>query len=288
MLTQASVQDHPARYSARVLDPDRIAQAVAGLDPQQRAMLELSARRGLADDEIAGVLQVEPTEVGRRRGEALGVLAARLGLTEEQRPGLGRELEGLSEEHWRGAPTATGPSPRRAVRVVAVGVLVTVAVVVGLVLALSGSDDDDERASRPDRDQPPASQTASEPPPETAPEAPPAPAPRAGPVLTMQRLNGTNGRGTAQIVRSGGRSRLRLEVTSFLRPNRGGYAVWLYTPGGAARRLFATTQTAFEREFPLPKDIDRFRFAEVARAVPALDSDHSGLSLLRVRLSELR
>ena len=104
----------------------------------------------------------------------------------------------------------------------------------------------------------------------------------------MQRLNGTNGRGTAQIVRSGGRSRLRLEVTAFLRPNGGGYAVWLYTPGRAARRLFATTQTAFAREFPLPKDIGRFRFAEVARAVPALDSDHSGLTLLRVPLSRLR
>ena len=104
----------------------------------------------------------------------------------------------------------------------------------------------------------------------------------------MQRLNGTNGRGTAQLVRSGETARLRLEVESFLTPNRGGYAVWLYTPGGAARRLFATTDTAFARELPLPKGLARFKFAEVARAVPDLDSDHSGLSLLRVPLSRLR
>lgn len=288
VVTQASVQDHPARYSARVLDPDRIAQAVAGLDPQQRAMLELSARRGLGDEEIAGVLQVEPTEVGRRREEALGVLAARLGLSEEQRPDLGRELEALGEEHWRGAPAATERPPRRAVRVLTVGVLVTAAVVVGLVLALSGSDGGDERASRPERDEPPAPETASEPAPETAPQAPPRPAPRAGEVVAMRRLNGTNGRGTAQLVRSGGTLRLRLEVTGFLRPNGGGYAVWLYSPGGAARRLFATTDTAYERQFPLPKDLARFDFVEVARAVPALNSDHSGLSLLRVPLSSLR
>ena len=104
----------------------------------------------------------------------------------------------------------------------------------------------------------------------------------------MQRLNGTNGRGTAQIVRSGGTARLRLEVESFLTPNRGGYAVWLHTPGGPARRLFATADTAFAREFPLPKNLAPFRFAEVARAVPDLDSDHSGLTLLRVPLSRLR
>jgi hypothetical protein len=271
----------PGQYSARVLDPDRIAEAVAGLDPQQRAMLELSARRGLGDDEIADVLQVDSTEVGRRREEALDLLAARLGLTEEQRPGLGRELEGLSEEHWRATPAATGGSPRRVLRVVAVTVLVTAAVIVGLVLALSGSGGGDEEASRPE---PTAAKATPEPAPETAPQA----APRPARVVTMQRLNGTNGRGTAQIVRSGGTSRLRLEVDSFLRPNGGGYAVWLHSPGRTAHRLFATTQTAFEREFPLPKDLTRFEFAEVARAVPALDSDHSGLTLLRVPLSRLQ
>ena len=77
-------------------------------------------------------------------------------------------------------------------------------------------------------------------------------------------------------------------MRGFLRPNGGGYAVWLYTPSGPARRLFATADTEFRREFPLPKDLSPFRFAEVARAVPDLDSDHSGLSLLRVPIASLR
>ena len=268
-----------------MLAPDRIAQAIAGLDPQHRAMLELSARRGLGDDEIADVLQVGPVEVGRRREKALDLLAARLGAPQEQRGDLERELENLSEERWRGAPEARVPGRKK--RVMAVGALVVAGVVVALVLALSGSGGDDE-ADRPERAEPPAAETGPEPAPAKAPKTKPRPAPRAGRVVTMQRLNGTNGGGTAQIVRSSGKARLRLEVTGFLRPNGGGYAVWLHTPGGDARRLFATTGTAFEREFPLPKQLTPFRFAEVARAVPALDSRHSGLTLLRVPLSSLR
>ncbi len=268
-----------------MLAPDRIAQAIAGLDPQHRAMLELSARRGLGDDEIADVLQVEPVEVGRRRGEALGDLSTRLDFPQEQRGDLERELENLSEERWRGAPEARVPGRRK--RVMAMAALVIAGAVVALVLALSGSGGEDE-ADRPERAERPAAESASEPAPAKAPQAQPRPAPSVGRVLTMQRLNGTNGSGAAQIVRSGEKSRLRLEVTGFLRPNGGGYAVWLYTPGGDARRLFATTDTAFEREFPLPRQLTRFRFAEVARAVPALDSDHSGLTLLRVPLSSLR
>jgi hypothetical protein len=103
----------------------------------------------------------------------------------------------------------------------------------------------------------------------------------------MERLNGTYGRGTAQLLQDAEGAQLRLDVSSFLRPVGGGYAVWLYSSAEDARRLYTTTDTSIERDFQLPADFDEYRYVEVARAIPELDSDHSGLSLLRVRVDEL-
>ena len=114
-------------------------------------------------------------------------------------------------------------------------------------------------------------------------EAPPA----EGPVVTMKRLNGTYGRGTVQLLHSGDRAKLRLAVSHFLRPVGGGYAVWLYNSPDDAHRLYATADTTIEREIRLPRDYADYRFVEVARAIPELNSDHSGLSLLRARFSDL-
>jgi hypothetical protein len=105
--------------------------------------------------------------------------------------------------------------------------------------------------------------------------------------VTMQRLNGTYGRGSAQIVQDGEEVRLRLRVGSFLRPVGGGYAVWLYNAPDDARRLYTTAETSIERDFRLPPDFEEYRFVEVARAIPELDSDYSGLALLRARVDEL-
>jgi hypothetical protein len=99
----------------------------------------------------------------------------------------------------------------------------------------------------------------------------------------MQRLNGTYGRGTAQITGS----KLHLKVSSFLQPQGGGYAVWLYNSRDDAKRLYSTTKTSIDRDIPLPDGFEKYRFVEVARAIPDLDSDHSGISLLRARVSEL-
>jgi DNA-directed RNA polymerase specialized sigma24 family protein len=77
--------------------------ALAGLDPESRALLDLSMRRGLDDSEIAGVLRVDPEDVARRREELLDQLAEELGLeTRAGRDELFASLPDLPDEYWRG------------------------------------------------------------------------------------------------------------------------------------------------------------------------------------------
>jgi hypothetical protein len=226
------------------------AAAAERLSPEDRALIQLFDR-GMGAEEIAGVVGLEPAEVERRHR------SAQVRLAEELR----------REE----APAARGK--RRAPIAAALAVLL-IGAVVAIALAAGGGDDDsgggDSGATDVGATTPDGETTTAPAEPETRP-------------VTMRRLNGTYGRGTAQIVDG----RLRLDVDSFLRPVGGGYAVWLYNSADDARRLYATTDTSIQRDFRLPDGYEEYRYVEVARAVPELDSDHSGLTLLRVPLSAL-
>jgi hypothetical protein len=250
-----------------VHDPDRIAAALSRLAPESRALVELSYRRGLGDDEIGELLGVEPEEVARRREAAV----SGLGVTGDQLDEYWNP--GKDQEPVATAPAAAAPARRR-VPVALLAALALAAVVLLIVVLASGGDSDEGTTA-----QAPASEGGT-----TTESAAPTPA---NPPRPMQRLNGTYGRGTAQLVRSGERTVLRLNVAHFLQPQGGGYAVWLYNSPDDARRLYATTATSIERDIPLPGNFARYRYAEVARAIPDLDSDHSGLSLLRTRLAAL-
>jgi len=70
--------------------------ALAHLDPETRALLDLSLRRGLDDEEIASVLRADPDEVKRRRDAAFDQLASELGLSSrEERDELFATLQDL-------------------------------------------------------------------------------------------------------------------------------------------------------------------------------------------------
>ena len=87
--------------AARMRD---IGAALGRLDDESRALLDLSIRRGMDDEEIAEVLRVDPDAVGRRREELLERLAADLGLEETwQREELLATLPDLPAELWRGS-----------------------------------------------------------------------------------------------------------------------------------------------------------------------------------------
>jgi DNA-directed RNA polymerase specialized sigma24 family protein len=80
-----------------------IGAALGRLDPRSRALLDLSLRRGMPDNEIAGVLRVDATEVERRRAEALEELASDLRLDgREQREELVATLPDLPGALWQG------------------------------------------------------------------------------------------------------------------------------------------------------------------------------------------
>jgi hypothetical protein len=270
---------------------DRLASALARLDAESRALLELSARRGLSDAEIAGLLRSEAGDIARRRDSALARLRAEYEVAEGGPDDLAAELARLDEAAWRSpgpSPPATDSPADRPKRsaAAALGAVLLAGAVAALVVVLAGDQDDPARPAPGGR-----AQTAPRSDPTT--EARPRPrrrrpAPVAGPVQPMQRLNDTRGRGTAQLRREDGRPELRLAVARFLRPRGGGYAVWLFNSPADARRLYATTDTAIQRDIPLPRDFTRYRYAEVARAIPRLDSGHSGLTLLRVPISALR
>lgn len=86
--------------AVRIRDARR---ALATLDPESRALLDLSLRRGLEDDDIANVLRVDRREVERRRAAAFERLAGGLRVEgREERDELFATLPDLPAEAWRG------------------------------------------------------------------------------------------------------------------------------------------------------------------------------------------
>ena len=81
---------------------EELGKALGGLDPESRALLDLSLRRGMRDDDIAGVLRVDAGEVARRRGELLDRLADELSLDgRAERDELFATLPDLPPELWK-------------------------------------------------------------------------------------------------------------------------------------------------------------------------------------------
>jgi DNA-directed RNA polymerase specialized sigma24 family protein len=77
--------------------------ALGRLDDPSRALLDLSLRRGMADEEIGEVLRVDAGDVARRREELLERLASDLALDgREQRDELFATLPDLPDTLWRG------------------------------------------------------------------------------------------------------------------------------------------------------------------------------------------
>jgi DNA-directed RNA polymerase specialized sigma24 family protein len=77
--------------------------ALARLDAENRALLDLYLRRGMRDEEIAGVLRVDPSEVQRRVNELLDRMADELGLEErDERWELRATLPDLPPDAWQG------------------------------------------------------------------------------------------------------------------------------------------------------------------------------------------
>ena len=82
---------------------EQAGRLLKGLDAENRALLDLSLRRGMADEEIAVVLNVTTPEARERIETVLGRLADELGLEDRaERDELRATLPDLPPELWKG------------------------------------------------------------------------------------------------------------------------------------------------------------------------------------------
>jgi hypothetical protein len=99
----------PTTYAASGLAG--LEAGVRALDPGTRALLDLSLRRRLRDDDMAPVLRIDPFNLAWRRARAIERLASSLGLTDPS--GLAQvraALPFLPAQAWE-VPAALPPAP---------------------------------------------------------------------------------------------------------------------------------------------------------------------------------
>src|SRR3954451_13880686 len=103
--TAISLRDHAGGVAL-----SELAECARSLDPATRALLALSVRRGVRDDQMAPILRTDPFHRAWRRARALETIASDLGSPgrEAARGEARMALEALPREAW-GQPAA-GPS----------------------------------------------------------------------------------------------------------------------------------------------------------------------------------
>src|SRR4051794_6019161 len=90
---------------------DRLADCVRRLDPATRALLDLSVRRGVRDDQMAPILRTDPFHLAWRRARALERVANEVGGGGRPAPpGDVRVALGAPPREARGLPGAGPPA----------------------------------------------------------------------------------------------------------------------------------------------------------------------------------
>jgi hypothetical protein len=239
--------------------PDRLTAALEELDPGARALLDLSLRRGIRDEDLAELLKTEPSEVARRRDDAIQRVAAEVGSTSRPPgPEVQTALAELPPESWDAqarnggsSPAAGGLSLRRVLLpILAIGAAVVLLVAVG---AYHGGGSGPAKRS---------------------------PAPKPPAPLTV--LGGGSAHGTARIADD------RLDLSLFGLRTKARYQVWLYSSIADAVPVAAFTGPGARVHTKLPASAGRHRFLDVSLEPADGNPNHSGQSVLRAPLSGLR
>jgi hypothetical protein len=251
---------------------ERIEDALERLSPDDRALLELSLRRGVSDDDIAGLLHVHREHVEHRREIAIERIAEDLdsGDRAEVAALIGQSGRVNGRDTAAAAPrrraTELPPSPHAAGRDRRRRNLIGLALVAAAVAALAGAlfSGGDESVPAPI----PAKQPAPKP-----------AAPAAGPPVALTSLVPGAG-GSARL--SG--SRLQLEVSGL---PAGSYAVWLFDDVSDARMVARFQGPRANIAARLPQGFRSHRFIDISREPADGNPNHSGASVLRVPLARL-
>lgn len=249
-----------------IVAADPMDEVLADLSAESRALLELSVRRGIPDDEIASLLGTTESGVRVRREAVMHEVADSLGEKpgEELRASMAEHLGGrgnlfaLPAEENGAAPEAKRKRRGRLIPALIGGA--AIAVVAAVILALTGGSDE-----------PQPRRTL-----QLGPEA------QLEPLPGMPRADAT-----ARLVQRAGRDRLQLKVKGLPKP-RGAYGVWLYSAVTNARQIGKFPTGTIDLDAPLPADADRFTDVDISLEPNDGNQSHSGNSVLRVPLARLR
>jgi hypothetical protein len=258
---------------------ERIEDALERLSPEDRALLELSLRRGVADDDIAALLHVHREHVEHRREQALERMSEDLGDSRAEVAALvGQSLRGngaaLAEPIEPMSPTRgrrvtdyppSSEARRRARRrawLLAGAALGAGAVALVIALSSGGTGNESTLGPKPE-------------------EPKPAPAPAAvAQRVALAPVTANGARGSAQLRGS----RLQLRVSGL---PAGSYAVWLFDNVADARQVAHFKGVGAVVSASLPKGFQRFSSIDVSREPADGNPNHSGDSVLRVPLAKL-
>jgi hypothetical protein len=290
---------------------DSFTEALGVLDPANRALLDLSLRRGMRPEEISDLLGTDPESVIVAREQALEQLASQLGMADvSEIDHVRARLAELPAEAWTPPPPEdrepadrpplalvdaeeekperdavraepADPGRRRSPRPLLLVVLAAAAVVLVVILASSGGSDQKNTAAKP-APTPPAKPTASKPAkPKPARPATPAPGPR----VALAAMTGAGRAGGTAALTAGGK-RLALDVTG-LPARKGAYQVWLYNSVIDSHSLVTVTGSTVKVDLKLPANAGRYRYVDISFEPKDGNPNHSGASVLRVALSKL-
>lgn len=255
------------------MTPESFAHALRQLDPGSRALLDLSVHRGMGDDEIAELLGSDAGYVSSSREAAIAQLSQDLGMHGDAER-VRESLAAMPAEAWRpwrddgSAPSSPAAPPpavhRRRRRLAALVGLLLIAAVAAIVIASSGGD-----SSKP------SSQRAST-------SSPPAAPVEHG--VALEPLSASSpAKGTARLD---GR-RLTLSVSDLPRP-AGSYEVWLYDNEIDALPVTTFRSGTARVTRTLPRSPAGYRYLDISLEPADGNPNHSGHSVLRVPLRDLR
>ena len=281
---------------------DRLPRALADLDPGNRALLDLSLRRGISATEIGELLRKDPEQVTRGVDDVLELLADALGLEGDDRRERVRDaLLDLPEAAWQARPPAAQPPPPAPPAVprpsergskqdylpyftpkeerprawpIALLVLLVSGVVVATILIFSagGSEEDDSPATPDAREKPPVENRPT-----------PQPEERSRSVR-LRPLPGATGGGRATLNEEG--DRLEVSIEGLPKP-RGAYEIWVYSSIVDAQSLGSFSDTKIEIDARLPDNLENYRYVDVSLEPPDGNPNHSGDSVLRAPVDDL-
>jgi hypothetical protein len=286
---------------------DRLPDAIGDLDPGNRALLDLSLRRGVSDAEIGELLRKQPSDVARGRDAVLELLADALDVNgHDRRERVQEAVAGLPDDAWQVRAPAPPPAPsdrrvaelepaepeepggdegegegevfdspvrfepeeRRSRRGGLLALLGLLAVAVALIVVLSsGGDDDDDSGTSQGNGSQPAQNGGPQP---------------KGNSQNLTPLGNGKGGGTVTVTDEGA----TIVIRSLSKPV-GNYQVWLYNDIVDAQSLGTISAGSGKLEVRLPPEAGDYKFVDVSNEPSDANPNHSGASVLRAPLGEL-